>query len=424
MILQLAGLIIIAWAGIAPVEEPLPRAAKDLLLLCIAAIALVGLQAVPLPPAVWAALWARGPHERIAEGYQLLGLPMPALPISLAPYASLPTLLSLIPPLAIFCAVVRLNAYRVSWLVAALLAGTIAAIGLGALQVLAADSNSPWYFYAQTNVGAAAGFFSNADHMAGLLLIALPFVAAAAAAPKPGNIRGYSALPAGLAGIGMVLVIGLALNGSLAGESLAVPVLAASALIVLPPVSRWRRWLEGLTALSLVLSLAGLASSSMDGTNIGLGSSVQSREQILVTTGKAIRDYMPLGTGLGSFAKVYRLYESPDAVTKEYVIHANNDYVELSLELGLPGIILLLLFFVWWVVQGVAVWRKGEGGPWARGASIASAAVLVHSLVGFPLRTAAISACFAMCLALLAARQAPVRQERSDLRPTRHVVIV
>ena len=54
---------------------------------------------------------------------------------------------------------------------------------------------------------------------------------------------------------------------------------------------------------------------------------------------------------------------------------------------------------------------------------IASAAVLVHSLVDFPLRTAAISACFAMCLALLTGCRLPVRQDKSDLRPTRHVII-
>jgi O-antigen ligase len=142
-----------------------------------------------------------------------------------------------------------------------------------------------------------------------------------------------------------------------------------------------------------------------------------------VTTGKAIRDFMPLGSGLGSFVKVYRLYESPDAVTNEYVIHAHNDYVELVLELGAGGVILLLFFLAWWAVQCLAVWRKGEGGPWARAASIASAAVLVHSIVDFPLRTAAISACFAMCLALLADRRAPTRPGKPDLRPTRHIVI-
>jgi O-antigen ligase len=133
---------------------------------------------------------------------------------------------------------------------------------------------------------------------------------------------------------------------------------------------------------------------------------------------------MPLGSGLGSFVRVYRLYESPDAVTNKYVIHAHNDYVEIALELGLAGVFLLLLFLEWWISQSIAVWRRGEDGPWARAASIASGTVLVHSLVDFPLRSAAIAACFAMCLALLAERQTLGRQEKSELRPTRHIVIV
>jgi hypothetical protein len=41
-----------------------------------------------------------------------------------------------------------------------------------------------------------------------------------------------------LAAGGLVLVVGIALNGSLAGYSLAVPVIAASALILLPPRMR------------------------------------------------------------------------------------------------------------------------------------------------------------------------------------------
>ena len=41
----------------------------------------------------------------------------------------------MIPPLAIFCAIVRLAAFRASWLAAALLAGTICGNMLGALQV-------------------------------------------------------------------------------------------------------------------------------------------------------------------------------------------------------------------------------------------------------------------------------------------------
>ena len=185
MLLQLAGVAIIAWAAVAPADAPLPRAAKALLLLAIVAVAVVALQAVPLPPS----FWAHGARARIAEGYQLLGVPVPSLPVSLTPYASLSELLCLIPPLAIFCAIVRLNAYRVSWLAAALLAGSVAGIMLGALQVVSAGSTSPWYLYLETNVGLAVGFFANANHMADLLLIAFPFVAAIASAGKGPNFQ-------------------------------------------------------------------------------------------------------------------------------------------------------------------------------------------------------------------------------------------
>jgi hypothetical protein len=84
---------------------------------------------------------------------------------------------------------------------------------------------------------------------------------------------------------------------------------------------------------------------------------------------------------------------------------------------------LILLFLAWWGAAARNAWTAAENDPFARAASIASATVLLHSLVDFPLRTAAISACFAMCLALLADRRAPARRESDDLRPTRHLVI-
>ena len=421
MSLELLGLGIIGWAASSPAKRPLAQPARQVLLLLILAIAIAVLQLVPLPPAIW----AHGSRTLISGGYRLLGVPPPALPVSLTPYGSLSTLLAIIPPLAIFCAIARLDSNRPSWLAVTLLAGAFAGIILGALQVVSADQNSRWYLYPETNVGLGVGFFANANHMADLLIVSLPFVAAIAAAGKNGNIQRYSALLSIMAGMTVVLVAGIALNGSLAGYVLVIPTLAASTLIVLPETSRWRPWLISIAALSLVAPLAGLASSAVGGARIGghAALAVQSREEILANTGKAIADSMPLGSGLGSFVKVYRLYETPDAVTNEYVVHAHNDYAELTLELGVPGVALMLLFLAWWTRQCLAVWRKGESTPWARAASIASAAILVHSLVDFPLRTAAISACFAMCLALLADRRASRRQEMSDLRPTRHLVI-
>jgi hypothetical protein len=105
------------------------------------------------------------------------------------------------------------------------------------------------------------------------------------------------------------------------------------------------------------------------------------------------------------------------------VIHAHNDYAELALETGVPGILLIIAFLAWWARAAWHAWRYSDRGPYARAASIASAAILVHSIVDFPLRTAAIAAVFAMCLALLAERRVQAVRATGDLRPTRHLVL-
>lgn len=417
--LQLVGLAIIGWAAVDPSGEGMPPPARPLLLLAAAAILVVALQCVPLPPGIL----SHGIRARITEGYQLLGSHPPWLPVSLTPYASLATTLCIIPPLAMLCAIGGLRAYRPSWLAAALLFGTLLGVMLGALQVAAPQS--PWYLYPETNRGQAVGFFANVNHMASLLLMAFPFIAAIAAAGKSRNLQRYSALLATLAGAALVLIVGIALNGSLAGFALVLPVLAASSLLLIRRGNRARGWLAAAAALFVILGVAGIASSSIGSSQIGqeASTSVQSREAILRTTSEAIADFMPLGSGLGSFVKVYPLYEKPDLVTNEYVVHAHNDYAELTLEFGVAGILMILLFLTWWFIAVRAVWWRGEGSAFARAAAIASASVLIHSLVDFPIRTAAISACFAMCLGLMADRRVTQPQDSNDLRPTRHLLI-
>jgi O-antigen ligase len=319
---------------------------------------------------------------------------------------------------------VRLRAYRPLWLALALVAGTLAGIALGALQVASsANEVSSWYLYSETNEGRAVGFFANSDHMATLLVVTVPFLAAIVASAKSASMQRYSAIVAVVAGFAIVVLVGLVLNGSLAGYGLALPVIAASALILLPPNSRLRLWIVGLAALLVLASVAALETSSIGAGKLGehATSAAQSRTEIFATTSRAIKDFMPFGSGLGSFPRVYPLYEPAAQVTSEYVVHAHNEYAEVALELGLAGIVLMLLFLAWWSAAVWRVWQTAQAGPFARAAAIASAAVLVHSVVDFPLRTSAISACFGMCLALLAdSRSAPPKEE-TQLRHRRHV---
>jgi O-antigen ligase len=421
MVLQLAGIGIIAWAALARSDEPLAPAAWQLLLLAIVAVAVVLLQLVPLPASMWAHL---GPRAAIADGYRVLGMAVPPEPLSLNPAAGIGALFAIIPAVAIFCAMVRLRAYRPRWLALALIVGSIAGIALGALQVASSGTQQwAWYLYEDTSNGRAVGFFANADHMATLLIMTIPFLAAIIAAARTESMQRYSAVVAVAVGAGLVVLVGLALNGSLAGYGLALPVIAASVLVILPPGSRLRLWIVGLAVILVIGAVVALETTAIGSGRIGehATSSVQSRAELASTTSRAAADFMPFGSGLGSFQSVYHLYEDPQQVSQIYVVHAHNDYLELALELGIAGIVLMLAFLAWWAGAVWRTWRTAEPGPFARAAAIASAGVLVHSLVDFPLRTAAIAACFGMCLALLADSRAAPPKEKAQLRRKRHV---
>jgi O-antigen ligase len=425
MILQLAGLAIIVWAamGTQVEREEIPPPARQLLMLVILALVVVAAQLIPLPPDLWATL---GPRQLLAQGFESLGIRVPSEPLSLAPAAGMAAMLSIIVPVAVFCAIACLKAYRPQWLAIALIAGTIAGIALGAAQVATSQFGaSPWYLYEDTNPGRAVGFFANADHMASLLVLTIPFLAALVAGAKTGSMQRRSAMVVIAAGVGLVILVGLVLNGSLAGYGLGLAVVAASTLIVLPPGNRFRLGIAASAALLLIGAVALLETSATGSGRIGehATSAVQSRAELLSTTWRAAREFMPFGSGLGSFRDVYPLYEQAERVTTTYAVHAHNEYAELLLELGLPGILLFLLFAGWWAYRVWFVWRSAEAGPFARAAAIASAALLIHSLVDFPLRTAALAACFGMCLALVAESGRAPRKENKDLRPVRHVVI-
>ena len=423
MLLQLAGLAIIAWAVAERPPQRMIAPARHVLWIAIAAIGIGLLQLIPLPPSIWTSL---GPRQAIADGYSILGLPLPSLPISLTPHRTIDALLAAIPPLAIFLGIVRLKAFRGAYAAAAIIAAAVLGIGLSALQISSAQSGgAPWYLYPVTNIGFGVGFFANANHMGSLLLVTVPFLAALIPAARGSHIQRYSAFLAVIAGVAILLLVGIALSRSLAGYGLLLPAGLASIAIILPRGSRARRLLAPAAVITLVLAISAIAATGIGASKLGAeaGSASQSRIEILKPTLEITREFLPFGTGLGSFRQVYPLFENPDLVTTTYVVHAHNDFAEWAMETGLPGIALLLLFLAWWAKAVVGVWRNADSGAFARAASIASAALIAHSLVDYPLRTSGLAAVFALCVALLADRRAPQAVHAGDLRPTRHVTI-
>lgn len=421
-ILRLIAIALIVWAVLHRNEQELPRDGWLLLWLIAGAIGVGLLQLVPLPYAVWSAIPGR---ELVVSGFDLLGLPYVVMPLSLAPYDTLATLLALLPPLGLLAAIFAFRESSRSWLAFALIAGTVAGVLLGALQVTSADpATSPWYLYRQSNFGVATGFFANGNHMASLLLGSVPFIAAwgASVRERTDDLRKRSSVLAMAMGGIFAVALGLVLNGSLAGYGLGIPVVLASLTLLFDAQSRVLRWAPLAVAVTAIAAAVILWTSPPSSHFSGAQASVTTRQEIFQHSAGRVVEFAPFGSGLGSFDKVYRASEDPDLVGRFYVNHAHNDYLELAVETGLAGVVVMVLFLAWWLAAARNVLRSPLADRYAMAGAVASAMILLHSTVDYPLRTAAISTVFAMCLGLMVMPGQATRSE-DDLRPTRHLMI-
>ena len=419
--LQLLGVAIIAWVLVDRRPGDWTPAARQFLILTLATAALVALQLIPLPAGLWSSLPGRGP---IAQGYEILGYSLPSLPVSLTPYSTLPTVLAALPFLAVFAGSMHVW-QRQGLVAAALLSAACAAVMLGALQVTGGGpESSPWYLYDITNHGAV-GFFANSNHMGSLLLVCIPFAIAVLASAgshgkRPGSTAGMMTL--GVAGL-VVVTAGLMLNRSLAALGIAMPVILFSALL-LPGGWKWRKLALPAGALALAASLFFVMRTPITATAEGTElQSLQSRTDMWSATIELIQQYFPVGSGFGSFAHAFRFAEDPATVGSKFANHAHNEYLELLLELGLAGAILMLLFLAWWLLQTARVWRSNIASYYSKAATIASGALLAHSLVDYPLRTPALAAVFAICLGMMARPRPPQEAEAGEARTAKHMAI-
>lgn len=140
------------------------------------------------------------------------------------------------------------------------------------------------------------------------------------------------------------------------------------------------------------------------------GDQILDRRDYALTTWNAIRDQWPLGTGFSTFDLVYPHYEKLEQVYSTFVNHAHNDFLEVMLEGGLGGTLILAACLAAIVMRFVRVRHRVS----ARTAFISILIILGHSTVDYPLRTMGIASLFAFFAALLFARapaasSAPVR---------------
>lgn len=421
--LQLLAVAIVGWAVLTREPQPVPVAAKRLLMIAGGLGLLFVLQLVPLPPSLWTAVPGR---SFIAGGFELLGMRAPWQPLSMAPYDTAAAALTLLPPLAVLIGMVRLPTWTVGWMLAAVVLAAVVSVLLGVLQVTGGGDGS-WYFYRITNPGIAVGAFANGNHFATFLLAAIPLLAAlgvsASRAAAADSQRRSLAAALSIAAAA-VFLIGILINGSAAILLLGPPVAVATLLLAMRlPLNRLR---QGLAAIALLLAVAAavLVTVGKDLPGWGTSASIETRMEFWANTIAATKEHGLAGSGFGTFRQVYHQYEDYGTVNRWYVNHAHNDYLELALEGGVGAVLLLALFLFWWAGRARDAWLAPAGGPEQKAAAVASAVILLHSSFDYPLRTAALMALMAACLALLAGARGTSRRERVDGRPSaRHATL-
>lgn len=388
-------------------------AARDLrryrapLLLLAAFAATMAVQLVPLPPG-WAA--ALPGHALIGTGARLAGDGAAWHPISLTPDLTINSLLTLLPALVVLWAFASMPPADRARSLPFLPLLVLATMALAIVQ-LAQGPQSPAYLYVTTSETLPVGLFGNRNHQGTLLAIAVPAFACLATVLT--LRRGRALVFFGLAGaVSIMCILFTLLTGSRSGLAL-VGVGAVGAVgIAWPAIPRGRY-------RSLVMIGTGVVLVAAVGLSIALGraTAVQRLTEDSGLAGEMrvrafpvlmgmIRDFVPWGSGFGSFDPVFRHVE-PDALLRQsFFNNAHDDFIELAITGGIPALVVLGVGILWFVRRGWDALRPVEGAAMdevllARLGWLVLLIVALASLSDYPARTPLFAAIIALAAAWL-----------------------
>jgi O-antigen ligase len=382
-------------------EWPAATRVDALLAICFLVLAA---SLVPLPPGLWEALPGRA---GIAADLASAGVPRSWHAHTLDPDAGRRALLALLPG-GIFFAIARQSGERVLlavvWLL--LVLGLVSVL-LGLAQV-ASGPESALRLHAFHNRVGALGIFSYRNAHASFLLLLVPLAFAEALAPFPGRQAASRRLLAMV--LLPVFVLGLALTFSRAALALGVVALGACAALAMslrPPRAWGGRRLVGIVilggfAIAAHFALPGFAERQSEGLFDA------SRLALYAEVLQSARDYWPAGAGLGAFEQAFQPAPRNVALVGAYTNHAHNDWLELIVDLGLPGVLLAAAGLLAFAVATARAWRQPRVGPapaglaLARAASVSILLALLHATFDYTLRSGANLMAFCACAAMLA----------------------
>ena len=390
--------MLLEWAALAtlaavvslhPEDYPWPRQAT---VFALALLALPALQLVPLPPAIWRGLPGR---EIEAAAIDLAGAGQTWMPWTVSPPRTLASLLALIVPATVVLATALASPRGRAFALVAVAAMALVSAAIGMAQ-LAGGAHSAWRFYASSHVEDLTGFQANRNAEADVLLTGV-FALAALGFGRVLPLPRYAGI---VLGCGAILLAGaVLLTASRAGIALLVASVAMAGLIAF---YRFR----ALTSAGAKSALGGVGAAALAGLGWAIVASPVGRigarfadgsgprPEIWRDTLYAIGQYWPWGSGIGTFVPVFVAAERLEAVDSSFPNRAHNEFLELALEAGIPGLAVLA------VLAGLLAWRwairlRATASPQERAELAFAAATLValgaHSIVDYPLRSMALA---------------------------------
>ena len=134
----------------------------------------------------------------------------------------------------------------------------------------------------------------------------------------------------------------------------------------------------------------------------------EARWDLWADTWYAIHQVWPFGSGIGTIVPMLEAAERLEVVDLTRPVRAHNDWLEWTLEGGLPGLVILGLILA---VVGVIVVRaaievsRGDETPGRRSQVIFGCGVLLiealHAIMDYPLRSMSLAALTAVAMAFL-----------------------
>ena len=198
--------------------------------------------------------------------------------------------------------------------------------------------------------------YLNANVLAGALVIIWPITAALALAPLGLPRRPEAATRAALGLLLALITVILGLTQSRA-------MLAALAVTVGVLVALWRPRLAAAGCLLLALG-AGLVAANRPRPLLrwlrrsGTTFSLSRRGDIWSRSLAMLHDHPWTGIGLGNFPRVQPLHYPFAIAIQESVTHAHNLYLQVGLDLGLPGLVAYLAVLLSGLALAWQAWRR------------------------------------------------------------------